>query len=226
MRDRYGIHEDDTPTILAQRSQAATLWMRQLAVSFLEREEWEILVSLRNKKLNLTDIVNVVHSYNRDKTRQILDTMAAEGLVSIFDTLYTLSDAAKLKYFVDTFDDIGKAEGVMEIARKAFEYHVSKGHFVALARQDPKEGIERVDMCGYDYDNGIPISIEIESTSECESHPEKVRKNFEKWEKLGFARMESWSLSPKILEIYDTLDDILKEKIQCFSSDEIYKLAI
>lgn len=71
-----------------------------------------------------------------------------------------------------------------EIARKAFGYHVSKGHFVALARHDPKEGIERVDMCGYDYDNGIPISIEIESTSECESHPEKIRKNFEKWKKL------------------------------------------
>jgi hypothetical protein len=149
-----------------------------------------------------------------------------EGLVSVFGTHYITSDSAKLKYFSDIFDDIGKAEGVAEVARKAFEYHVSKGHFVVRARQDPKEGVERVDMCGYDYDNGEPVSIEIESVSECESHPEKVRKNFEKWEKLGFARMESWSLSPKILEIYGTLDDILKEKIRCFDPQEISILSL
>jgi hypothetical protein len=84
MKDRYSIHENDTPTILTERSQTATQWMKKLAAPFLDREQWQILVSLRNNKMNLTDLVNVMHSFNRDRTRQILDSRHLKGLSAFF----------------------------------------------------------------------------------------------------------------------------------------------
>lgn len=224
MRKRYGIIEGNTTTIFAEKSQVSTKWMKQLTVPFLEREVWQVLVALRKGRLNLTNLVDVVRSYNRDRTRKLLNDMANDGLVAIFNTRFAISESARLKYFPDNFDSLGKAEGVEEVARKAFDYHMGKGHFVALAMQDPKEGSDRVDMCAYDYDTMDPISIEIESASECASHPEKVRKNFEKWQDLGFTMMESWSLSPRITEIYDTIDSGLKARVRCFSLNDISNL--
>jgi hypothetical protein len=65
-------------------------------------------------------------------------------------------------------------------------------------------------MIAYDYQNDIAISIEIESTREVSSHPEKVRFNMLKWKELGFAECHVWSKSQKITEIRDNLGNEAK----------------
>ncbi|MFN3653811.1 MAG: hypothetical protein ACK4TO_00605, partial [Candidatus Nitrosotenuis sp.] len=47
--------------------------------------------------------------------------------------------------------------------------------------------------------------VEIESTSELQSHPEQARYNMLKWKELGFTECHVWSKSLKIQEIKDKL---------------------
>jgi hypothetical protein len=69
-------------------------------------------------------------------------------------------------------------------------------------------------MISYDYTSQKAVSIEIESLSEVESHPEQVRYNMIKWKSLGFSKCEVWSKSKKVEEIYDKLDSELKQDIE------------
>ena len=89
---------------------------------------------------------------------------------------------------------------------------MSKNHFIALANQDLAKDKNRTDLVGYDYDERQSISIEIESVSEADSHPQQVVKNMLKWEELHLDRCEIWSFNKKIFQIYDDLMEMEQEK--------------
>ena len=63
----------------------------------------------------------------------------------------------------------------------------------------------------------LAISVEIESQAEVMSHPAHVLYNMEKWPNLGFDECHVWSLSPKIKEIKEKLQNKdIKEKVHVF----------
>ena len=66
---------------------------------------------------------------------------------------------------------------------------MAKGYFLAVAIQKVRKGKYRTDMIAYDYNAKAPISVEIESEAEMESHPEHVRFNMMKWMELGLQEM-------------------------------------
>ena len=96
------------------------------------------------------------------------------------------------------------------MTRDVFDTYLKKEAFVALASQKIRKDRDRTDLVVYDYDNRMPISVEIESTAEVQSHPEHVRYNMTKWPRLGFEQCHVWSKNPKIAQIFDGLDE--KEK--------------
>ena len=67
----------------------------------------------------------------------------------------------------------------------------------------------------YDYSTGISVSVEIESNIEVKSHPEHVRFNMKKWQKLGFEECHVWSSSKTIEKMHKELDEI-HDKVRTF----------
>lgn len=73
----------------------------------------------------------------------------------------------------------------------------------------------RSDIVVHDYVNDISISVEIESDTHVNSHPEQVRLNMTKWKDLGFDECHMWSKNSKIREIKNKLGTEA-DKVQTF----------
>ena len=53
----------------------------------------------------------------------------------------------------------------------------------------------------------VPISVEIESSLEVQSHPEHVLYNMIKWKKMGFEQCHVWSENPRIKKIFEGMSE-------------------
>ena len=154
---------------------------------------------------------------NRDEIAAALRSMEDGGLVGRAGTVrtspYALSEKAVRTYFGFDHTEVGSAPDVAEVAQKAVAAYLKRGLFVAVASQRIKKGADRTDLVAYDYTKETPISVEIESVSEVQSHPEHVRYNMTKWAKMGFAECHVWSKSPRIKDIRDRLDVEQKKRV-------------
>lgn len=66
-----------------------------------------------------------------------------------------------------------------------------------------------------------PISVEIESEAEENSHPEHVRFNMLKWRELGFRACHVWSFHPKVEQEYEKMKEgYQKANTRVFILDE------
>ncbi len=183
-------------------------WYRNLQVEFQEKSEWYVLLILRHDTLNLKSITEqyLDGTTARDQVKKILRSLMRKKLVICTDSrkaLYTISKQAHSTYFDYSFEDIGTANDIELLASDVAEMYLKKKHFVAVANQKVKKGKLRTDLVAYHYESDTPISIEIESYSEVESHPEHVLLNMKKWPELGFKRCHIWSRNPKLQRIYD-----------------------
>ena len=59
--------------------------------------------------------------------------------------------------------------------------------------------------------NDVVISVEIESYSEVESHPEHVLLNMKKWKEMGFSGCHVWSTHKQVVEIKDKINSTFKD---------------
>jgi hypothetical protein len=223
MKHRYSTTEIIESTLNSAESKKIE-WMRQLEAKFRTKEEWDIVLFLREKNGNLTEIVEGVKSTGRDKTSNLIYDLRMEGVISIvsskkhgnqFEYEYTLSAKARHDYFPETFESIGTADDINEVAKKAYDYYLEKKFFISLANQDVKKDRMMSDIVVHDYQNDMAISVEIESQKEVSSHPEQVRLNMIKWKDLGFVECHMWSKSQKIVEIKNKLGNEA-EKVQTF----------
>ena len=57
----------------------------------------------------------------------------------------------------------------------------------------------------------MAISVEIESYSEVESHPEHVLLNMKKWKDMGFSQCHVWSKHKLVAEIKEKIDSPIKD---------------
>ena len=214
--DRYGrgVVED---TVVRQSAMNKNKWLDSISVLLPGHMEWKIMLLLKEKKsMQQVEMASKLKVSNRSEVLDALKDMLEHGLVQKTDSgnrlsPYELTPSARSDYFDHDFAEIGSAKEIRELTQEVFDVYVGKGMFVTPASQRIVKGQDRTDLVVYDYDNDIPISVEIESVSEVQSHPEHVKYNMTKWGKMGFEQCHVWSNSPKIHQLCDALDD--EEKI-------------
>lgn len=213
MNDQYGSKET-IESIFNSLENKKVKWMEQLRAEFRTKDEWAIILFLRNNSGNLTKIVEGVNSMDRNETSRIIQTLRDNDMIvitrstkrgAVIEREYALSVKAKQSYFPETFESIGTANDINEISKKAYDFYLEKKFFVSLTKHDVKKNKMSCDIIAYDYTNEIAISIEIESQTEIRSHPEQVRFNMIKWKDFGFDECHVWSKSNKIVEIKNKL---------------------
>ncbi len=164
------------------------------------------------KPMQQVDMASRLRVSNRSEVLKVLKDLVARKLVAKTEpenrlSPYELTESSKRTYFDLDFAEIGSAQEIEAVTRKIFDTYLKKGMFVTLASQRIRKGQDRTDLVAYDYYNETPISVEIESAAEVQSHPEHVRYNMTKWPRLGFEQCHVWSRSPKIHKIFETLEE-------------------
>ena len=222
---------------ISMADKMSNMWMVNSSVEFLPRNEWVILLLLlRETQCKLNKITFMFGGdIHRDDVSVICKKMVENGLLEQNDTLFSIPDdvikmwftmdagvigksstmqrcIVKEKHNIDTCVACDTRSNLEECMERCTLYHLSKNHFIALANQDLAKDKNRTDLVGYDYDERQSISIEIESVSEADSHPQQVVKNMLKWEELHLDRCEIWSFNKKIFQIYDDLMEMEQEK--------------
>lgn len=220
-------HGNVTPedTLLVSKNVDKNKWMQQLENNTVipPKIEWQILVSLySHAKLSLMEIVRICNFVQpRDDISKLLRDMNERKLIEVAEKIqkgpvtiikYQLSSQSKTKYFDFDYSKIGTSPDISNVARKATEYYLEEGYFVTIAVQDfSKKDELRTDLIVYDYSNDIAISVEIESHSEVESHPEHVLLNMKKWKEMGFSQCHVWSTHKQVAEIKEKLDSLIED---------------
>ena len=211
--------EDNDP-LLQKYELQKNHWLRYITVDFIsDKTQWQILVQLyQNKSLNLTDLTKNLQAKNRDDVSAVLQEMLEKKLIVKVNKSrkikYSLSPQTKKTYFTFNSKLIGTADDIPRVTKKVIDSYLKKGLFVTLALQKIEKDEDRTDLIAYSYDSEKSISVEIESTSELDSHPEHAIYNMRKWKKMGFDMCHSWSSSEKLKEIYDKqIDDTENVKV-------------
>jgi len=208
---RYGrgVVED---TIVRQTSANKNKWIENISVQFPSDMEWKIMLMLLEEPHRQVDMVSKLKVSNRAEVLDILKRMTSHNMIKKTEpdnrlSPYQLTQETKTTYFEPDFKEIGSAREIESVTQQVFRTYLKKGMFVTLASQKIRKGKDRTDLVAYDYDNHIPVSVEIESVVEVQSHPEHVRYNMTKWGKLGFEQCHVWSKSTNLKKIYYGLND-------------------
>ena len=217
---KYG-HGKTGRSSMAQQEIDSTRWLSHITVKFPTETEWKIITMLKDRMLQQGEIVKSLRASNRTDVAPILNELMAYGILNRPENSrmspYKLTIRGKMDYFEFKFGEIGTAQDIDSTAHKVTDYYMDMGMFVTVASQKVKKNVDRTDLIAYDYSRDIPISVEIESISEVQSHPEHVRYNMVKWRKMGFSECHVWSSSPKVKQIYEAeLDENEKEGVQVF----------
>jgi len=228
-KEKYGNIKPEE-TLLVSKNVDKNKWMQQLEnnITIPSKTKWEIFVSLySHEKLSLMEIVRICNFIQpRDEISKLLRDMNERKLIDIAEKIqkgrvtiikYQLSNETKTKYFDLDYSKIGTASDISDVAKNAVEHYLKEGYFVSIAMQDfSKKDELRTDLIAYDYSNDITISIEIESHSEVESHPEHVLLNMRKWKEMGFLQCHVWSTHKQIAEIKEKLDSTMYNNVKIF----------
>lgn len=226
-KEKYGYGIVDA-SMLKQKTVEKNRWLDNIIVEFLPEGEWKILLILNEfERLKHMGISERFGSIHRDIVNKIEESMVKKGLLVTVDAdgnprnsrsdYYSISENTRNKYLKFDSSEIGTAEDIPQVTKTVVNYYLKKGYFLAMASQTVRKGKDRSDLVAYDYKNNLAISVEIESQTEVMSHPAHVLYNMEKWPNLGFDECHVWSLSPKINEIKEKLQNKdIKEKVQVF----------
>ncbi|MDA7953006.1 MAG: type IV secretion system DNA-binding domain-containing protein [Nitrosopumilus sp.] len=218
IREQLAMYGSGTPgSAVADSKKERSRWLANISVELPDKITWGIICQLHDGPLRQSDIVDGMRVSNRTQVAPVLQRMEANGLLSRSgdgrSAPYELTDECIKRYLDIDVSSIGTAPDVAEVAAKAVSEYMNRGSFVAVASQKVVKGRDRTDLVAYDYEKDEAISVEIESESEVQSHPEHVRHNMIKWANLGFSRCHVWSKSPRIREIRDSLDEDEKERV-------------
>ena len=214
----YGVVSE---SLMQRYSSRSNDWLKNISVEHPSHDEWLIYCILRKEsELGLSNIVDKFKNgtIHRDVMSDILTLMTEEGKLTKsagHKGLYSLTSRTK-KYFDFTDETIGTAEDIPEMIDRVTNHYITQGIFVCVASQKVRKGVLRTDLVAYDYTTETPISVEVESFIETNSHPQHVKLNMVKWNDLGFSACHVWSKNPKIQDIYEKLTDTEKENVEIF----------
>ena len=204
-----GIVED---TIVRQTAANKNKWLESISVRLPAHMEWKIMLILRDGPMRQVDMTAKLKVSNRSIVLEALKGMERQKLVKKSDasnrlSAYELTSEARKDYFEYDVGSVGTAKDIPDLAHTAIREYLKEGMFVTISSQRIVKGKDRTDLVAYNYDNEIPVSIEIESFVEVQSHPEHVRYNMTKWRKMGFEQCHVWSKNTRIKDVYESLDD-------------------
>ena len=220
-KEKYGIKPSDIEDELeSEQTLGGTGRWRAISAQRLPYEmEWKIILHIWTGQYILQDITRGIDAMTRDDVSATLATLIDLGYVQKIPNpktkhspLYALTNMALDAYVNLDFYLIGRSAETPLVAQQAVDYYRKKGWFVCFAIQT---GNLRPDLVAYDYSTGISVSVEIESNTEVKSHPEHVRFNMKKWQKLGFEECHVWSSSKTIEKMHKELDE-LHDKVRTF----------
>lgn len=199
------------PRLLEEIMTGERKFEKYLPVPVPEEKEWRILKSLgEDSPLRFYQICSKAGVPRDDRSRKVLDGLQSQGFVvyhSKEPERFKLSKKARELFFDPDFESVAPSEEGQRLARKCFENYLDSGSFVSVAIQ-PGRGFEKApDLIAFDYSDRRSRSIEIESSSEIETHFEQVRINSEKFEDLGFDECEFW-FPMKFSEKMEELEDV------------------
>ena len=107
------------------------------------------------------------------------------------------------------------------LALAARDFYLSKGWFFALARQDA-EMKRKVDCVAYDYDNGLAVGVEVESSRHVlHDHLEQVKQHM--LEIAPFKELHFWArgeAAERISELRTELRPEDQSKVKVFAVEE------
>ena len=235
-KERYKSDEEEM-SIFDAKEVEENRWRQHTAAEFIKHEYWHIMSIIQHRTSSLAYVTEKYNPTNkefdctdaRDMVSKLLQEMADPkvGLLTRIKNSkgkerqgkYRLSDKAeKMLYFEP--NEIGTSPDIKEAVRIVTKYYLAKGYFLAIAIQKVRRGKYRTDMIAYDYNTKTPISVEIESEAEMESHPEHVRFNIMKWRELGFKKCHIWSYAKNLEGLYDALaEGTVKKSITAFVMD-------
>ena len=230
-KERYKSDEEEL-SIFEAKEMEESMWKKNMSAEFIEHEHWHIMYIIQYSTVSLAYITRMYNPTSkeftgidaRDSVSKILQEMIDPEVGLITRTKghkgkYSLTEKAKKMFTFDS-DKIGTAPGINEAVRTVTRYYLNKGYFLAIADQKVKKDVYRTDMVAYDYNAKTPISVEIESEMEMNSHSEHVKLNMVKWPNLGFKKCHVWSYSRDLEELYDGLPDgAIKNDITIFIMD-------
>ncbi len=219
-KEKYGYGKVGK-SLMEQYSDENNDWLKNISVELPTNNEWLIYNIINYASLSLHNIVDLFRNgvILRDTVSEILQKMISEGkLVKSHGHkgLYSIPDKIKSKYLRIDHTMIGTAQDIESVTKMVITHYTNEGHFITLANQTLRKGKLMTDLVVYDYLHDLPISVEIESSIEVDSHPEHVKLNMTKWGDLGFSECHVWSKNPKIQEIYDSLNDEEKKSVKIF----------
>ena len=201
----------DARGLLGAEDARKSKWVSQLEHGRLfGQDEWKAMVATLGGPRTLKEITGVFGGVPREKVSELCGRMVRDGLLQRVDPgggvvndggKYALAPEARTKYLTFSPGKIGSAKDIPAIMEEVVAWYAERGHFVGMARQGIRPNQDRTDLVAYDYGAGEAISVEIESASEVNSHPEHVKKNMKKWKQMGFDRCHVWSYSDKIMGI-------------------------
>lgn len=208
-------------SLMKQYSDANNEWLRNITVELPTQDEWIIYNIIKDASLSQKQIVEsfrngVIH---RDTVSLLLKAMVKDGKLSQtagHKGVYSLTNRTISKYIRLDYSQIGTAKDIKSVTEQAIKHYTDKDQFVTIANQKVKKGKLMTDLVVYDYSQELPISVEIESSAEYESHPEHVKLNMVKWRDLGFRECHVWSKNPGIRLVYDGLSNEEKESVKIF----------
>jgi len=206
-------------TMIAKASTQDKKWRNQIPAAIGVVPDvmvWRIMLALNTGALFQKAIVKQYRPRidNRDRIAERLEEMVKEGLLHKRKTLYMLTDETREKYFQQNTSEYGESYDIPHVHRHIKRYYVHERQwFFCVAGQTPKKDVPRTDLVVFDYENNMPVSVEVESAAEIDSHPEHVICNMTKWRDMGFGRCDVWSTSPKLQEVYDELDENEREGV-------------
>ena len=228
-KERYKSDEEEL-SIFDAKSMEQNLWKKSIDAKLIPHDHWHIMTIMQHREFSLTTITELYNPQNkpvsgtraRGEIADILKEMIGAKLATQGEGRegkYHLTETAMNMFYFEP-DEIGTAPDIKEAVRMVVHYYLKKGYFLAMAEQKIREGEYRTDMVAYDYTTDTPISVEIESEAEMDSHPEHVRLNMVKWEELGFRKCHMWSYSKKLETEYDNMKDgAVKKKTTVFIMD-------
>ena len=235
-KERYKSDEEELSIFDAKEMQE-NMWRQHTAAEFIKHEYWHIMSIIQHRTSSLAYVTEKYNPTNkefdgtdaRDVVSKILQEMADPevGLLTRIKNSkgkerqgkYRLSDKAEKMLYFDP-NEIGTSPDIKEAVRIVTKHYLAKGYFLAVAIQKVRKGKYRTDMIAYDYNAKAPISVEIESEAEMESHPEHVRFNMMKWMELGFKKCHIWSYAKNLEGLYDALaEGTVKKSITAFVMD-------
>jgi hypothetical protein len=224
MKELYGVGVIEKSIFEVERKRSEEWIQFSEVIPLPKAEAWKVLCSLTRGPGGFTAICERTALPREGSTQEVVRGLYDAGYIKILrsdrlgNPTYVLIEKAGEILPPSTkegYSSIG-GEDAQAIALAAREHYLSHWQFFALARQDMKMK-RKVDAVAFDYDQGMPIGVEVESPNHVQTHPEELRAHMVQVE--PFQKLHVWcaeASQTRVRELVEQLPEDQSSKIKVF----------